>query len=108
MNQRIYLGISSHVICIERETGREIWRIQLRQGKITNVAVCGDMVVAYSGGFLLGLRAEDGEVLWENELPGLGYGYCIIAGDSSPAVFAAAFQNQLSAAIAASSAAAAG
>lgn len=110
MNERIYLGIKSHVVCIKQETGREVWRIQLEKGQITNVAVCGDIVVAYSGGILFGLRAEDGEILWKNELNGLGYGYCIIAGDSSSVVSAAAQQAaqqaQLAATIAVTAAAA--
>ncbi len=97
MNHRVYLGIKAHVVCIDSSSGRELWRTELRNSQLTTISVCGEVLIAYAGGHLFGLKPEDGTILWTNQLPGLGYGYCLIAGDSdSTALAAAAGQVQQS------------
>lgn len=77
---RIYLGIKSRVVCIDRRTGEELWRTQMKKNDgLTTIMVSGEYILAYSRGVLHGLSTETGAVLWTNDLPGLGYGYCLIA-----------------------------
>jgi outer membrane protein assembly factor BamB len=105
MKDRIYLGIKGQVLCLEKDTGREIWRTPVRRGVLVNVVVDGDFVLVYSNGHLFSLDSESGRILWENKLPGLGHGYAIIATRNSQTAIAAAQQIQAhqAAAVAASS-----
>ena len=110
MNEVIYLGIKGQVVAIEVATGRERWRQQVRSNSsITNVAVIGEVVVVYARGHLYGLRKDTGQILWENQLSGLGYGYAILGveGGQEATLAAAAAQQQASAAGAAAAGAAA-
>lgn len=78
---KLFLGISNHVVCVSKKTGEELWKTKLKSSAITNVYYETDNVFAYSGGHLFCLTASDGSVLWENPLKGLGYGTCIIASE---------------------------
>lgn len=104
MNDWLYIGIKGSVLCLAKRNGKEIWRTNLRSSVLVNVVVDGDLVYAYARGHLYGLDANTGDLIWENPLPGLGYGHCIIATkDSQTAVIAA---QQIQAATAAASTAA--
>jgi hypothetical protein len=85
MQDRIYLGVNRHVLCLDKRTGREVWRTELKRSHLITVMVAGDMLLAHAGGSLFGLRIGDGSILWRNDLPGLGYGYCTLASDGSSA-----------------------
>ena len=61
---------------------------------------------AYAGGHLYCVHAKSGEIQWENELKGLGYGTCIIAGADNNSVIQAQANQQAASAAAASGAAA--
>lgn len=83
MNNQIYIGVHSFVVCIDRTSGKEIWRTKLKRSHVLSVVLSDEIVIAHSGGNLFGLRADTGEILWKNDLPGLGYGYCTIATSTS-------------------------
>lgn len=104
MQDRFYVGVKRYVLCLDRQTGREIWRTELKSSVLVNLVVSGDMIFAHAGGVMFGLRTADGAILWRNEFEGLGYGYCLIATDPGPAVPAGA----IAAASAATAAAASG
>ncbi len=77
----VYIGMAGHVTCIDKSTGNEVWRTKLKKGSsLTNLVKEGNQIIAYSGGHLFSLNALTGDLQWENELKGLGYSYCIIAG----------------------------
>ena len=109
MNNQLYLGMSGHVVCINKRDGSEVWRTKIKGGQLTNVVVDGELVFAYSGGHLFCLSAADGRVHWENPLRGLGYGHCILAarGSQDAAMAASRVEDQAAAVIAAEAAAAA-
>ena len=86
MEDRFYVGVKRYVLCLERRTGREIWRTELKNSVLVNLVVSWDMIFAHAGGEMFGLRTADGAILWRNEFAGLGYGYCLIATDSSAAM----------------------
>ena len=110
-----YMGVKGTVVAVDVATGKERWRTYVRSSTITNVAPCDKVVLVYAKGHLFGLDKENGRILWENQLEGLGYGYGIIGvegGQSAAATSAAAQQQQAAAAsgaaVAASAAATAG
>ena len=78
---KLFLGISNHVVCLSKKTGDQLWKTKLKSSTITNVYYETDNVFAYSGGHLFCLAATDGSIIWENPLKGLGYGTCIIASE---------------------------
>lgn len=96
---KLFLGIKSHVVCIHKRTGQELWRTKLRTSSITNVYYENDFVYAYAGGHLFCINVYDGSIVWENQLKGLGYSTCIIASEQqSSAVVSAQVSAQQAAA----------
>ena len=79
--EKLFLGISNHVVCLNKKTGDQIWKTKLKSSSITNVYYENGCVFAYSGGHLFSLNAIDGSVNWENPLKGFGYSTCIIASE---------------------------
>lgn len=76
----LFIGCNGFVAAISPDDGREIWRTSLGRGFLSTTNcqdVCvledGDRVLAGSHGYLYALDAETGEILWENELKGMGY-----------------------------------
>lgn len=104
MNDRLYIGIKGHVLCIDKGSGREIWKTHLKKSSLTNLTEDGDRIFAHAGGQLFCLRTSDGLIEWKNPLVGMGYGYCLFAGnDPAPAMAAAAAQIAAAAAAGAGS-----
>lgn len=108
MREIAYLGTKGHVVAVDVETGKELWRTYVRTSTITNVAVSGDVVLVYAKGHLFGLRKGSGKVMWENKLDGLGYGCGILGVEGGQnAALASAVQQQAAAAAATAAAGAA-
>lgn len=83
--EKLFLGICNHVVCLNKETGEQVWKTKLKSSTITNVYFDNGNVFAYSGGHFFCLNGADGEIIWENPLKGLGYSTCIIASDHQSA-----------------------
>jgi len=79
--EKLFLGISNHVVCLSKGSGEQLWTTKLKSSTITNVYYEANNVFAYSGGHLFCLKASDGSIVWENPLKGFGYGTCIIASE---------------------------
>lgn len=107
MKNRLFIGIKGHVVCLDRKTGNELWRQKLRSSSITNVVLDQGMLYAFARGHLYALKPQDGAVVWENKLPGLGYGPCIIASQDAQAAATVVSQEVLNQQARAASAAAA-
>ncbi|NVJ51466.1 MAG: PQQ-binding-like beta-propeller repeat protein [Gammaproteobacteria bacterium] len=98
---RLFLGINSHVVCIDKKAGTELWRTKLKSSTITNVCCDEGKLFAYAGGHLFCLNADSGAIIWENPLKGLGYRTCIIANEGqSTSVVSQVDANQQAAAVA--------
>lgn len=94
-SHNIYLGISGHVVCIDRETGRENWRTKLKNSQLTNIMIDNNTILAYAGGHLYAVNIETGKILWENTLKGLGYSTAILASPNAQSIaYASAQQAQ--------------
>lgn len=81
--ENLFVGIKGHVVCVEKKSGKELWRTKLKSADLTNVYYEDNHVYAYAYGHLFCLSATNGNILWENDLKGLGYGACIIAGQQN-------------------------
>ena len=79
---KLFLGIKSHVVCISKKSGEQLWATKLKSSTITNVYYEEGKVFAYSGGHLFCLNSLDGSITWENTLKGFGYSTCIIASEN--------------------------
>jgi len=76
----LVIGINGYVAAIDMATGAELWRTKLEQGVFSatnhsdvSIIIHGDFVFAGSNGLLFCLAINDGHVIWQNELKGLGY-----------------------------------
>ena len=79
----LYLGIKGHVVCIDKQTGKELWKTKLKGMSITNVFYDKKSIFAYASGHLFCLDADFGKIIWKNTLNGYGYGSCIFASKDS-------------------------
>jgi outer membrane protein assembly factor BamB len=99
-SQPLIIGIGSHVVCLNGDTGDELWRTKLKSASIVTIRQEGARVLAGASGELFCLDAKTGSILWHNKLKGLGLGYVTFSGGTDGATIAAA-QAQQAAAVAA-------
>ncbi|MFL1022973.1 hypothetical protein ACJO1Y_23705 [Vibrio parahaemolyticus] len=69
----LIVGLNGNVISICPFSGEEIWRTKIGSGHVSTLQKEG-VVIAGCNRHVFGLRAENCEVIWENNLPGAGYG----------------------------------
>lgn len=77
----LYLGCNGTVSALDPVSGQEVWRTTLNTGSIfgsarrqdVNVVEEGGIVIAGVYGYVFGLDARTGAVLWQNELTGMGH-----------------------------------
>lgn len=82
----LFLGTSGHVSAVDRETGREVWRVSLPSTgyHIVSLLVDRGCVFAASKGYLFCLEAATGKILWNNTMPGLGHRHVYLAAQGAP------------------------
>ena len=102
----IYLGIKGAVIALNRSTGEEIWRTELKGSDFVNVILDGNQLYATTKGEIFCLDTATGEARWHNKLTGMGLGLISIATPSGSQVLSAQEKRQRDAAAAATAAAA--
>lgn len=106
--QLLFLGVKAHVIAIDKSTGAEIWRTQLKGGlasgdRFVTLLIEDGWVFAHTKGELFCLDAGTGAIRWQNPLPGLSYDLASIATSSSHSAPAAALHHKQMQAAAANS-----
>ncbi len=85
----IYLGIKGSVVALNRATGEEIWREELKGSDFVNVVLDGNQLYATTQGEIFCLDISTGELLWQNNLPGMGWGLISIATPGGSQVLSA-------------------
>src|SRR3954470_10840279 len=85
----LYVGVRGYVTAVDKKSGETLWHTKLK----TSFAVSGEgfvtllvedgRVFAHTYGRLFCLETESGDILWENELQGLGYGIASLAVEGS-------------------------
>lgn len=99
---KLYIGIKGHAVCINKKDGSEVWRSKVMGDRagVTSIHLDGDSLLVYTYGHLFCLDPNNGNIRWENKLPGLGYSYCVIAsqlGSQQSVVTSAAADTQAAA-----------
>jgi outer membrane protein assembly factor BamB len=89
----LIIGIKGTVLALERSTGAEVWRTQLKGMDFVNLALDGEQIMATTSGEVWCLDPRNGSVLWLNQLKGLGRGIVALATGSSSTNNAACAQN---------------
>jgi outer membrane protein assembly factor BamB len=90
----LFVGLKGHVVAFNKRDGTQLWKTELRRGLLVGgdsfvtVLAESERVYAHSLGQLFCLDAGTGEMLWTNELAGLGYDVSVLAvvGMSSPSL----------------------
>lgn len=80
----VFVGIKSSVVALEERTGAEVWRTELRTSDFVNVLWDGESLFAANSGEVWRIRPETGELLWHNELKGMGRGLVSLASSRAP------------------------
>ncbi|HKW11834.1 MAG TPA: PQQ-binding-like beta-propeller repeat protein [Gemmatimonadaceae bacterium] len=75
----VFAGIKSSVVAIDDRTGTEVWRVRLRSSDYVTVLWDGEALFAANAGEMWRLDPEHGNVLWHNELKGMGRGIVSLA-----------------------------
>ena len=78
-NDALLLGINGGVTAIHKATGKILWTNRLRHATIVTILATEDVVYAYASGYVYALELATGDVIWENSLPGMGFGYGLLA-----------------------------
>lgn len=85
-NNLLIIGCNGFVSAIDAASGQERWRTRLREGILggsrgydVSVLIDGDQVFAGCYGRIYALRTSDGEILWANDLKGMGYNEVALA-----------------------------
>jgi outer membrane protein assembly factor BamB len=79
----IFIGIKGAVLALDRATGKESWRRQLKGSDFVNLLLEGPHLFASARGELFCLDPDTGKVLWNNPLKGLGWGLVTFATPSA-------------------------
>ena len=74
----LYIGIKGTALALDRATGQEVWRAELKGSDFVNVVLDGDELYAATKGELFRLDPGSGAVVWRNAMPGLGWGLVTI------------------------------
>jgi len=80
----IYVGIKNCVLALDEKTGAELWRAKLRTSDFVTVSWDGETLIAANSGEIWRLDPVGGEVIWHNELKGMGRGIVSIASSRYP------------------------
>ena len=78
-SSKIFLGVHGEVVALDRTTGQEQWHTKLAGSDFVNLLLDGDRVIATTKGKAFCIDAGTGQLLWRNDLPGLGLGLVSIA-----------------------------
>ena len=92
IDRLVYIAVKGTALALERTTGAEIWRCELKGSDFVNLHFDGEDLFATTKGEIFCLDPATGRVKWNNGLKGLGYGLVTIAtrggdrADNTPAM----------------------
>lgn len=79
----VYLGVKGRVLAFDKQTDKKIWEAHLKSSGFVTLLIESDVILAHTHGHLYCLNKVNGHKLWENSLPGLGYGMATFATDGN-------------------------
>jgi len=80
----VFVGIKSSVVAIDERSGTEVWRVKLRSSDYVTVLWDGEALFAANAGEIWRLDPAHGDILWHNELKGMGRGVVSLASARLP------------------------
>ena len=80
----IFVGIKNAVVALDDRTGAEVWRAELHSSDYVTVLWDGEALLAANAGEVWRLDPARGDVLWRNELKGMGRGLVSLASSRRP------------------------
>ncbi len=104
LDDLVFVGFHSRVVALNRDTGTLIWDWISPKGKgYVTLMLDGDRLIVSVVGYTYCLNPLTGQVIWFNELKGLGTGVAMLASvrgtaQNLPAVAAAVEADQQAAA----------
>ena len=84
----IFVGIKDSVLALDERTGAEVWRAELRESGYVSVFWDGESLFAANSGEVWRLDPRSGQLIWHNELKGLGRGLVSLASTRRPSTSA--------------------
>jgi outer membrane protein assembly factor BamB len=79
-NDLVFVGFNSRVAAINRDTGDLAWQWKSPKGTgYVTIMLDGDRLIVSVVGYTYCLIPSTGQVLWSNELPGMGTGVASLA-----------------------------
>ena len=75
----VFVGIKNTVVALDDPSGVELWRTKLRSSDHVMVFWDSEALFAAAGGEIWRLDPKQGDVLWHNEMKGMGRGMVSIA-----------------------------
>ena len=80
----VFVGIKDSVLALDERTGDEVWRAELRASDYVSVFWDGESLFAANSGEVWRLDPRSGQLIWHNELKGLGRGLVSLASTRRP------------------------
>jgi outer membrane protein assembly factor BamB len=80
----VFVGIKDSVLALDERTGAEMWRVELRESGYVSVFWDGESLFAANSGEVWRLDPRSGQLIWHNELKGLGRGLVSLASTRRP------------------------
>src|SRR5262245_12286190 len=80
----VFVGIKDSVLALDDGTGAEVWRADLRSSDYVSVLWDGEALFAANSGEVWRLDPQTGQIIWHNELKGLGRGLVSVATSRHP------------------------
>jgi outer membrane protein assembly factor BamB len=93
----VFVGFNRHVVALNRETGAKVWEWKAPQRGYPALLFDGDRLIVSMNGYMYCLAPATGDLLWENNLPGLGMGVSCLAsarGSSGSHMLRAAAEDE--------------
>lgn len=75
----VYVGIKGCVVALDRNSGDEMWRAELRSAEYVTVFFDGTGLFVANSGEAWRLDPATGETIWHNQMKGLGRGLVSLA-----------------------------
>ena len=92
----IYVGFKRRVAALERATGNIVWEWKADKGSsYLTLLLDGDILIVSVDGYMYGLDAYHGSVLWFNPMSGYGTGVASIASAAGSSQNQAALARQI-------------
>jgi len=90
----IFLGVHGEVIALDRTTGQPASHAKPTGAPLVNLVLAHARIIATTKGKAFCLDAATGQLLWRNDLPGLGLGLVSIVTASGSTTLGALSQKR--------------